>query len=100
MANESASRQLLTEGVILAGATAYVYLATFLYEYGYGSHFAIPATLIAPSLATVLVAAAAVGGAFVSCFKLLGLSVPLWRAATDPRQSAYREFFRMKGMSQ
>lgn len=87
------NRSLLTEGVILAVTSAYVYLATFLYEYGFCAYFDIPATLINPNLSTILVAAAAVGGIFLSSLKLLGLSAPLLRAAADPARSAYREFF-------
>lgn len=92
---ELSARNLLSEGILLAGASAYVYLVTFVYEYGYCSHFSIPRTLISPSLATVLIAAAAIGGVFVSSLKLLGLSAPLLRATVDPKQAPYRLFFGM-----
>lgn len=95
---EPTTRTLLSEGVILGVASAYAYLATFLYEYGYCSYFAIPATLISPSLATVLIATAAIGGVFVSSLKLLGLSAPLFRAARDPHRSPYHQFFGMNAI--
>lgn len=90
---ESTTRNLLTEGILLAGVSAYVYLVTFVYEYGYCSYFLIPRSLIDPNLSTVLVAAATIGGVFVSSLKLMGLSAPLFRAAADPNLAPYREFF-------
>jgi hypothetical protein len=84
---------LLAEGVLLACASAIVYLATFLYEYGFCSYYGIPATLISPSLSTVLVAAAAIGGVFISSLKLLGLSAPLLRAARTSPSQGLRQLF-------
>lgn len=95
---ELTPRSLLSEGIVLASASAYVYLAAFLYEFGYCSFFSIPATLISPSLSTVLVAAAAIGGVLLSSLKLLGLSAPLLRAAADPQKAAYGEFFRFNAL--
>lgn len=93
MTTSADTHTLLTDGIVLAGASAFVYLATFLYEYGYCSHFGIPATLISPNLTTVLVGAAALGGVFVSSFYYLGLTAPLFAAARDPRRRPYRHVF-------
>ncbi len=50
-------RSIVTEGLIVAGATAAAYLLTFAYEYGYCSYFGIPGFLIEPSTGTILFAA-------------------------------------------
>jgi hypothetical protein len=46
--------------VVLAGLTAYAYSVAFSYEYGYCQYFDIPASLITPSITTMLIAAAAI----------------------------------------
>ena len=51
---------IVSDGVVLAFASALVYLTTFVYEYAYCSYFRIATTLINPSLATVLAGAAAI----------------------------------------
>jgi hypothetical protein len=60
--NQKTRAQFLTDSVAIAGASALAYLVSFLFEQGYSDHFGIPATLISPSLTTVLVCAAAIGG--------------------------------------
>lgn len=50
-------RSIVTDGLIVAGVTAAVYLMTFAYEYGYCAYFGIPGFLIEPSTGTVLFAA-------------------------------------------
>ena len=93
MSTEPFVRKIFSEGIILAFGTAYIYLATFLYEYGFCKNFGIPPSLINPSLATLLIAAATIGGIFLSSLKFIGISAPLWRAARDPKRRSFREFF-------
>lgn len=50
-------RSIVTDGLIVAGATAAAYLLTFAYEYGYCAYFGIPGFLIEPSTGTILFAA-------------------------------------------
>lgn len=80
-------RGLLTDGVALACATAFVYFTTFVYESGYCAHFLIPLSLISPNTSTIMVAGAAIGLIFVSSANLLGFTTPLFRKgkkSTDP----------------
>ena len=84
-----AKKNYVTEGVLLAVIPGYVYLVTFCYELGYCHYFNIPAYLISPSLTSILVAALAIFGVFVSSFKLLGLTAPLFRMLSDERKKAY-----------
>lgn len=88
-------RSILTEGVIIALGSAYIYLVTFVYELGYCAHFGIPREFINPNLTTILVAAATIGFVLFTSIQLLGFSVPLIRAATNPseRQKPYQKFF-------
>lgn len=74
-------RSLLTDGIVIAVATAFAYLATFLYEVGYCSNFHIPYALINPNTSTLLVAAAAIGSVFFTSANLLGITTPLFRKA-------------------
>jgi hypothetical protein len=74
-------RSLLTDGIVIAVATAFAYLATFLYEVGYCSSFHIPYALISPNTSTLLVAAAAIGWIFLTSANLLGFTTPLFRRA-------------------
>lgn len=93
MAEDANERSLLTEGVIIAAASALVYMATFLYEYGFCSYFEIPANLIDPSLATILVAAGTIGTVLASSLWFLGLTAPLFKAVHNKELHAYRYFF-------
>jgi hypothetical protein len=74
-------KSILTDGVLIAIATAFAYFATFVYEIGYCSNFLIPFSLISPNTSTILVAAAAIGSIFVSSMNLLGFTTPLFRRA-------------------
>lgn len=97
MGESTSSRfqSVITEGILIALASAYVYLVTFFYELGYCTHFGIPAAFISPNITTILVAAAGIGGLVFSSLQFLGFSVPLIRAATNPSESQkpYRQFF-------
>lgn len=86
-------RSWFTEGVLLAGMSAYAYLLAFLYEYGYCAHFDIPTTFIAPSLSTILVAAAALAAALVPALYVLAFTTPLFKAARDPNRRPFRDVF-------
>lgn len=50
-------RSVVTDGLIVAGSTAVIYLLTFVFEYGYCSYFGIPGFIIEPTTGTILFAA-------------------------------------------
>jgi len=87
-------QSVLTEGIAIALGSAYLYLITFFYELGYCTHFGVPRVFIDPSLTTILVAAAAIGGLAFSSFYFFALSLPVLRAAINPSDSLkpYRYF--------
>lgn len=85
-------RSLLTDGVLIALATAFVYLATFVYELGYCVHFGIPFSLISLNTSTILVAAAAIGSTFISMANLLGFTTPLFRKSKKLDGSSFWGF--------
>ena len=87
------TRSLLTEGVLLAVASAYVYFITFVYEYGFCSYFDIPASLIAPNVSTFLVTAVALGVTLLPALQFLAFTTPLFKAARDPNRRAYRDVY-------
>ena len=58
-------RSIFTDGLIVAGATAAIYLLTFAYEYGYCAYFGVPGFLIEPSTGTVLFSALSISVAGV-----------------------------------
>lgn len=93
-------QNVLTEGIVIALGSAYIYLVTFFYELGYCTHFGIPPAFISPNLTTILVAAAGIGGLVFSSLQFLGFSVPLIRAATNPSDSQrpFRQFFATNAM--
>jgi len=84
------NRSLLSEGVFLAIASAYVYCATFAYEYGFCNHFGIPASLISPNASTLLLAAFTLGITLFPALNFLPFTMPLFKAAVDPKHRAYR----------
>ena len=47
-------RSIISEGLLIAGATAVIYLLTFAFEYGYCGYFGVPGFLIEPSPGTIL----------------------------------------------
>lgn len=87
------SNSILTEGIVLAGLSAYAYLLAFFYEFGYCSHFKLPANLISPNLSTLLVVALVVGGTLLPAFNYIGFTLPLFRAAKDPTRRPYRDLY-------
>lgn len=58
-------RSIVTDGLIVAGATGAIYLLMFAYEYGYCSYFGIPGFLIEPTTGTTLFAALFILGAYI-----------------------------------
>lgn len=50
-------RSIVTDGLLIAGTTAAIYLLTFSFEYGYCAYFGVPGFLIEPSTGTILFAA-------------------------------------------
>jgi hypothetical protein len=80
----------LSEGVILAAASSFVYLTAFAYERGYCAHFAIPAALISPNVSTLLVAAFALGVTLLPALQFLPFTAPLFTAARDPDRRPFR----------
>lgn len=95
MNSPSDTRSLLTEGVLLAVASAYVYFITFVYEYGFCSYFGVPASLIAPNVSTFLIAAVALGVTLLPALQFLAFTTPLFKAARDPNRRAYRDVYAM-----
>jgi hypothetical protein len=101
MTDAATSKQahvLLTDGILLAGASAFVYLTTFLYECGFCAHFGIPTTLIAPNLTTTLVAAAAIGGILLSSLNWLGFTTPFFEASKNPEFKPYAHLLILFGI--
>jgi hypothetical protein len=96
----SRTQNHITEGILIALGSAYIYLVTFFYEFGYCKHFGIPSTFISPNLTTILVAAAAIGSLLLSSFQIMGFSVPLIKAAANPNelQKPYRAFFALNAI--
>lgn len=93
MATEINARSLWTEGVLIAAVSAFGYLVTFAYEYGFCNHFGIPASLIEPNVSTFLVATTALGVALLPALNFLAFIVPLFKAAQDPGRRAFRHLY-------
>lgn len=92
-------RSLITDAMVIATATAFAYFATFIYELGFCYHFDLPASLINPNVATILVAAGALCGVFIASVNFLGFTAPLFHAAGDPSRSSYRPLYLYTGMA-
>ena len=75
---ERASQPWLTAGVLVALIPFAGYVTAFLYEYGFTSHFKIPAQFITLDWTTVLIAVAAVLFVLVVVFGLLELISPFF----------------------
>jgi hypothetical protein len=82
---------------VVALATGYIYLVTYIYEAGFCMHFGIPSHFVQPNLTTILVAAVAIGFTFLArarpmALNFLGFSAPLIRVAANPTkaQEPYR----------
>ena len=78
-------RSLVTDGLIIASATAAAYLLTFAYEYGYCAYFGIPGFLIEPSTGTILFAALFILGAVILLIEMSHLPRELLAAIPWPR---------------
>ncbi len=76
-----AVKNLLTDAIFISLATAFIYLATYFYEFGYCAHFGIPTYLISLNTTTVLVAAGAIGSFVFSYLQLIGFLMPIWSRA-------------------
>lgn len=83
-------RSLLSEGIFLTIASAYVYCATFAYEYGFCNHFGIPPSLISPNASTLLLAAFTLGITLLPVLHFLPFTMPFLKASVDPNRAAYR----------
>ena len=86
------NNKLLTDAIIIAFISGYIYLITFYYEYGYCSYFNIPNGLISPSLNTILIFAVSFISFFLSSFYVLTFTAPLLRSLSDPKKEAIRPF--------
>lgn len=93
MATRTEARTLLTEGVLLAAVSAYIYFITFVYEYGFCRYFGIPASLISPNASTFLVASFALGVTLLPALNYLAFTTPLFKAARDPERRPYRDVY-------
>ena len=85
--SQSSSKDIFTEGIYIALATAFVYVAAFLYEYGYCYHFDIPVNLISPDIDTVLVSATSIGILIFTSLIYLAYAVPFIRASINPNKT-------------
>lgn len=69
---------------------AYIYFVSFEYELGYCNYFNIPGYLIEPSITTILIFATTIFGILFSSLKVLGISLPLFKAAEDENKTHLR----------
>ncbi|WP_233235147.1 hypothetical protein [Bordetella sp. LUAb4] len=92
MSDRSESGKWITEGILIALGTGYIYLLSFAFELGYCRHFGIPAYLINPNISTVLVTATSVFGVIGGGYFLLSFVVTAaGRALAKPgRPRLYR----------
>lgn len=92
-------RSIFTDTFAIALGTAFAYLATFVYERAFCSHFDIPPSLINPNISTLLTAAAALAGVLTVAANFLGFTAPLFRAAYDEKRGAFGIIYLMFGMA-
>lgn len=70
-----ANRSKVSEGILLATASAAAYAVAFSYREGYASHFGFPPVLLSPSLGAVLQAAGVVA---VALMYVWNIAVGIW----------------------
>lgn len=86
---------VITEGIVLAAISSFIYLVTFCFEAGYCYYFGIPLFLITPNLTTVFVAAAAIAVLLVPAWPFLNFTTPLIRGVINPteKQKQFRSLY-------
>ena len=85
----------ITDAIILAALSAYVYFVTFVYEYAFCKYFNIPKSLITPSLSTILVFATAIGAFLIFILTFINFATPLFRVLTDRNKAPYHGLVRV-----
>lgn len=70
-----ADRQTVSEGILLAAASAAAYAVAFAYRTGYASHFGLPPVLLSPSLGAVLQAGGVVA---LSLLAVWNVATGIW----------------------
>jgi len=95
---ENKPKKIIDLTFFLTIIPAYIYFVSFEYELGYCDHFKIPKYLIEPSLTTILIFATTVLGILFSSIKLLGLSLPLFKAAKNEDKSHLRSINFINGI--
>lgn len=83
-------KRLFDITVFIAIVPAYIYFISFLYEFGYCIYFGIPKYLIEPSLTTILIFATTFFGILFTSSKLLGFSLPFFKAADNKEKTHLR----------
>lgn len=82
----------ISEGILLAAATALSYGIAFAYQSGYASYFGMPPLLLTPTIGTVLKAAGAVGLAFLSFWNIAN---GIWPFAPRGKSALHRAIRRL-----
>src|SRR6266851_9610078 len=66
MADAPSAPRVFSDPLLIAGFTASSYAVGYAYRSGFAEHFGVPGILVAPTVTTVLEAAAALGGVLVT----------------------------------
>ncbi len=77
---------------------AYVYFVSFLFEQAMCNWYGIPSYLIDISLTTILLFGTTLWTVIFSCVKLMGLVVPMFKAANDETRPHLRMIFILNGL--
>jgi hypothetical protein len=77
-------RNYLTEGIIIASAPLFGYLAALVYESGYAKSFGIPFELVEVDLKSVFIAMSALIGLVLTFQLLIFLFIDFYRKREDP----------------
>lgn len=96
--NENKPKKIIDFTILITIVPAYIYFVSFEFENGYCNHFGIPKYLIEPSLTTILIFATTIFGILVSSIKLLGLSLPFFKAIDNEEKSHLRAINLINGI--
>jgi hypothetical protein len=89
-----AERQGPSEGLVVAGGTAFAYCLAYAYS-AYASHFGLPPLLVTPTLGGILTAAAAVGLVVMMFANIASIVWPFTPTSETARGRAIRTVVRM-----
>lgn len=94
---ENKPKKIFDFTFMIAIVPAYIYFVCFLYELAFCNRFSIPAYLIDPNLTTILLFATSVLTILISSLKLLGFSLPLFKAANNKEKSHLSLIYGLNG---